>query len=313
MHGTRPAGVTALDVSRDGALLATGGKDKHVQIYDKSTGKIAATLKGHTKEITHVAFAQSSIGFEHGNVAADAQAPTYVVSSAADDSVRVWQAAEKGGFTLLHTLSEFKGAVTGLGIHPSGEIFATSSKDGSIVIFDVSSGRQLLRTETPHEFTSLDVHPDGILVAAGTKDGAIYIYDIRSGQQSASFTSDASGSIVSSLSFSENGYLLASATGAQVEVWDLRKLNKTTSITLESLPSKSEGSVVRFDPSAQFLAIGGGGVRILANKSWEVLWTSGDGDAPTADVTDLKWTWSSGALILSSLDRTVRTFATKVE
>lgn len=309
MHGTKPPGVTSLDVSLNGSLILTGGRDKQVQVYNKSTGKIAATLKGHTKEVTRVAFAQSSVGLEHGNVSADKAGvpPPFAISASADHSVRVWRAAEEGknAYALSHTVNDFKDTVSGLAAHPCGDYFVASSNDGSWAVYDLTSGSRLLHVQTAHQFASLDVHPDGVLLAAGTTAGTVIIYDLRTGQESATFASDAAGSSVSSLSFSENGYLLASATATQVEIWDLRKLSKSGTIAVEG-----DGSVttsVRFDPSAQFLAVVGADVRVYANKTWELLFKAEEGHS--APATDVKWQWSDGALITAGLDRTVRTFA----
>ena len=310
MHNTKQPGVTTLDVSPSGTLLLTGGKDKQVQVFDRSSEKVLATLKGHTKEITQVAFAVPTMELQFGSPST--VAPSFAVSASADASVRVWKAAEKAGaFVLAHTINDFKAAVTGVCVHPCADLFAAASKDGSWALFDLSTGSRLLRGvaagSEEQEWTCLDIHPDGILMALGTTNGSIRILDIRTGQQSASFQTESGGQAVTSLSFSENGYLLASATASQVEVWDLRKLVKAGSIAVEG-----DGKIkvtVRFDPSAQFLAVVGADVRIYANKTWQLLWS--DDASNTAEVSDVKWDWTNGSLVTASLDRTVRTFAPK--
>lgn len=314
MHGTKPPGVNALDVSNDGTLIVTGGRDKQVQVYNRTTGKIAAALKGHTKEITSVAFAQSTVGLEHGGSVADTGRPGFVVSASADHSVRVWRSVDEGksAYALAQTLSDFKGVVSGLAMHPSGDIFAAAARDGTVAVYDVATGSQLLRAETSHGFTSLEVHPDGVLLAAGTAAGRIIVLDVRTLVESAAFDSEAgNAAAVSSLSFSENGYLLASATSTHVEVWDLRKLTRAGTIQMDGDDTGSS-TVVRFDPSAQMFAVAAGAaVRVYANKTWELLWQAIEDDAHSANVTAARWLWASGALITASLDRTVRAFAPK--
>lgn len=312
MHTTRSPGVTALDVSLDGDLLLTGGKDKQVQVYRRSTGKTVGTLKGHSDAVNQVLFVKSLVGIEFGNVSGSAEVPQWAISASADHSVQIWKADEKDKnvYTAAHTIKSFKKSITGLAIHPSGLYFAAASEDGTIEFFDVSSGERLLQITTSNQFTSLDIHPDGVLLAAGTSSGSILIYDVRTGQESASFSSESS-TVVSSLNFSENGYLLASSTSTLVEIWDLRKLSKSGSIPLESVDAKVNASPVnvQFDPSAQFLAIVGSDIRIYANKTWQLLWSSND--AHSAPITSCKWSWNSGALFTSSLDRSVRIFASQ--
>jgi pre-mRNA-processing factor 19 len=305
MHSTKQPGVTSLDISTDGSLLLTGGNDKQVQVFDYTNDKLLATLKGHTKGITRVAFAIPMIGLEFGSESNEVGTPTYAVSASVDSSVRVWKAEESGKtFTLAHTITEFKSAVTGICIHPCADYFAAVSKDGSWGLYDLSTGSKLLQGTSAQELTSLDIHPDGILIALGTTSGLIQIVDIRTGQESATFQAE-SKEEVTSLSFSENGYYLASATMTQVEVWDLRKLIKAGTIAIEG--DGKVKTVVRFDPSAQFLAVVGNDVRIYANKTWQLLWS--DDASNTAEVSDVKWNWTSGNLVTASLDRTVRTFS----
>lgn len=66
-------------------------------------------------------------------------------------------------------------------------------------------------------------HPDGALFAAADSDSVIHIWDALKGERVQTFEGHA-GSI-SSLSFSENGYYLATGDdSANVKIWDLRKV-----------------------------------------------------------------------------------------
>ncbi|KIJ40188.1 hypothetical protein M422DRAFT_107379, partial [Sphaerobolus stellatus SS14] len=57
LHASSPAGINSLALSKtQPSLFLTGGNDKIVQLYDRDAGKVAATLKGHTKKVNIVAF-----------------------------------------------------------------------------------------------------------------------------------------------------------------------------------------------------------------------------------------------------------------
>ena len=77
-----------------------------------------------------------------------------------------------------------------------------------------------------------------------------------------------SGSI-SALSFSENGYYLATAADDNcVRLWDLRKLKNFKTLNLD------EGYEVRdlcFDNSGTYLAVAGTDVRVYQCKQWQDL------------------------------------------
>lgn len=152
--------------------------------------------------------------------------------------------------------------------------------------------------------TAIAFHPDGAIFGVGSSDSFIRIFDTITGKCIATFPghSDVGGKEVVSLSFSENGYTLASAANgsSQVKLWDLRKLSNSANIDLD------EGhvvNVVRFDESAQYLAVGGSDLRVYLNKTWAELVKSEDN---TAEVTGVAWGVAGTEIATASLDRTVR-------
>ncbi len=79
---------------------------------------------------------------------------------------------------------------------------------------------------------------------------------------------------VRGLSFSENGYYLATAADDGVKVWDLRKLKNFK--TLEAPAGTAAGAplAVGFDFSGQNLAIGGSDARVVGVKQdWAALFS----------------------------------------
>ena len=59
--------MISVDWSNDGGLIATGGNDTTVQVWDARTGKSLRGLKGHTRALEDVAF--SSDGARLASVA----------------------------------------------------------------------------------------------------------------------------------------------------------------------------------------------------------------------------------------------------
>ncbi len=57
-------------------------------------------------------------------------------------------------------------------------------------------------------YTRVQFHPDGLLLGAATEDALVRIYDIKAAQKTAATFKGHSGK-VQGLSFSENGYFLA--------------------------------------------------------------------------------------------------------
>lgn len=64
---------------------------------------------------------------------------------------------------------------------------------------------------------------------------------------------------VTAISFSENGYFLATAAQDGVKLWDLRKLKNFRSLTPYN--NKTATNTVDFDYSGSYLAVGGSDIR----------------------------------------------------
>ncbi|WWC66302.1 uncharacterized protein I206_100203 [Kwoniella pini CBS 10737] len=294
LHATKPAGITALDVAKDGNTVVTGGADKAVQIFDLEASKVLGTLKGHTKAVTHVAFREK----EGENKLA--------ISASADKTVKIW-GEENGKWSNKANLTGHKGEINGLAIHPSGSYVAAGSSDSTWSLYDIEQATEIVKysalpgVEGSFAYTSFSVHPDGILHGGGTKDGSVRVWDIRQSSSLAA-TLDSHQSPLTTLSFSENGYYLATAADASqtVNVFDLRKLDIVSSWTL---PSENTISEVRFDPSAQFLSVGGTDLRIYANKTWEELLKFDDN---AGVLTGARFVKNGSQVVLSGLDRTLR-------
>ncbi|CAD6893457.1 unnamed protein product [Tilletia controversa] len=334
MHSTKPPGITSLDLSPATSELAlTGGNDKVVQIYNRQSGKVSSTLKGHTKKINAVAWTHNG-EIKLGEAAAPAEGedfnPAHAVSGSEDGSVRVWAHKGDGTYALSHTLvvspasGKTKSPVVGVAVHPCGTIVGAATRDGHWALFDMLSGDLLLRVGAPeagsepedeaeggYEYASFAFHPDGGLLAAGTRGGVVRVWNVSSGTKASTFRTQLSGEL-HSLSFSENGYYLAvaAASSADVEVWDLRKVTMAASIAHPAGSSLGPGAIqaVAFDPSAQFLAVVGPDVRVYANKSWALL---ASWEENAAEVTSVRWDLRDGSLVVGGLDRTLRVLGTK--
>ncbi|KAM0786382.1 hypothetical protein ACM66B_001850 [Microbotryomycetes sp. NB124-2] len=301
LHGTKPPGIAALDVADGGQLFVTGGLDKNVILYNRSTDKIVATLKGHKDKVTAVI---ASPTIEDG-------IPSFLVSASVDKTVRLW--SPSGSKTVYGTSSvSLSGEVTSISLHPSHSLLAAASSDGSWSILDLASGKPavILTGSLPSDVgegtsnTAIAFHPDGAIFGVGSSDSRIRIFDTVSGKCIASFDghSQVGGGPISSLSFSENGYTLASAAhdSNQVKLWHLSKLTNSANI---DLPQGQVVNVVKFDESAQFLCVGGTDVRVYQNKTWEELFKSEENGA---EVTGVGFSNLGKEVLVAGIDRTVR-------
>ena len=108
---------------------------------------------------------------------------------------------------------------------------------------------------------------------------------------------------ISTLSFSENGYYLATAADdACVKLWDLRKLKNFRTIELED---KYEVKDLCFDQSGTYLAVAGTDIRVYLCKQWTDLKVFQD---HTAMATGVRFGKHASYIASTSMDRTLKLY-----
>lgn len=192
----------AVDVRPDGALIASGGSDAVVHVWDAATGREVRQLTGHTGDIEAIAFSPDG---------------TKIVSGAADFSAILWDT--RTGSELLR----FKGHRLPLRevlFSPNSRMILTASSDAELVVWDVQTGEELHRL-LGHgtAILSADIHPDSTAAASGGRDGTVLLWNLTTGEQIGQLE-NMSGS-VNALAFSPSGQLLATGTGdGRLIIWD---------------------------------------------------------------------------------------------
>lgn len=292
LHSPSIPGILCLDVlPTQEEMIVTGGADNNVVVYNRTTEKIVDTLKGHSKKITDVKF------HPQGKL---------VFSTSQDATSIIWNLDQKTGkYAVEHTLKDHSSEVVGCTLHPSGSYLITASTDNTWCFYDINTGvcRQKVSDEKVTEgYSQVSFHPDGIILGCGTVDSVVRIFDVQSQKNAANFRGHTGK--VTALSFSENGYYLA--TGDEkgvVKLWDLRKLQN-----FHTIPFKSADPIgaLEFDQSGSYLAVTGQDVTVYTCKQWETVKTWTD---HTKDVTAFKFGKNASWFATASKDRSVKVFS----
>ena len=158
--------ITALAISPDDRWLVTGGWFSadgalepccgDVRVYDLSTRKLVALLKGHTDALTSLAF--SSDG-------------RHLLSGSADKTAILW---DVGSRTALREFSSHKAAVTNAAFVDGGATVVTAGSDGSVRLWSTSDGAVKREYRLSAPVTALAISPQGVLIAAGLANGEIH-------------------------------------------------------------------------------------------------------------------------------------------
>lgn len=243
LHSASVPGILALDInSSDNSKILTGGNDKNATIFNKETEQVVTILKGHQKKLTKVIYHPDE---------------STVVTASSDTTIRVWNVPTSQTTLLLRC---HEGPVTGLSLHPTGDYILSTSEDKCWAFTDIRTGRLLTKNLDINErsLTAAQFHPDGLIFGTGTEDAQVLIWDLKEQSNVANFPGHVGG--ISAISFSENGYYLATAASSDscVKLWDLRKLKNFKTIQLE------DGYEVKdlcFDQSGTYLAVAGSDIR----------------------------------------------------
>ncbi|KAG0329672.1 Pre-mRNA-processing factor 19 [Dissophora globulifera] len=294
LHAARSPGITSLDLDAKNGLVLTGGNDKNALVFSQSEEKVVATLKGHSKKITHVAWTGRS----------EEAGQDMALTASADHTVKIWTADKSYGYHAAHTLSGHTAEVTGLCVHPTKDYVATASLDSSWAFHDLETGSTLLTArsdEVTKGYSSAAFHPDGLLFGTGTTESAVKIWDVRTKEAVASFEGHVGS--VKTMAFSENGYLMAAAgENNEVSIWNLRTLEIVQKL---SVADQGVINALAWDQSGTYLGVGGTDTRIFKVKTWQELANLTDN---TAEVTSLKFGPLGDYLVAGSLDRSLRIF-----
>jgi WD40 repeat protein len=180
----------AITFSNDGALLAAGGREGRVKLWDTATAKQLATLEGHVGIVWSVA------------ISPDART---LASAGADGKIVLWDA--KTG-TEKMTISAHTNAVVDVLFVCDGNTLASAGLDSSIKFWDANTGR-LFSTLKGHEasVSCLAPFPDGQRVASACQDGTVKMWSVPNRNDSVFL--DISMGMIVGVAFSPDGRQLA--------------------------------------------------------------------------------------------------------
>lgn len=281
LKGHRGA-VNSVAFDPQSGMLASGGDDRKVKLWEARSGKLLRTLEGHTNVIWSVAFdprgeTLASGGYDDSvklwkarsgklvrtikdddagtvySVAFDPQGGT-VVRGSAYKGIDFWD-AQSGAFS--RSLETFHGVLRSIAFDLQGEKLASGSYDDSMVkLWDARSGK-LFRTLGGHQDSVYGVafDPKGSTLASGSADRTVKLWEAKSGDLLR--TLEGHTNEVYAVAFSPNGRLLASQSSDQtVRLWSCETW-ETVAIIPEATQEGVWSSALAFHRTLPLLATAG--------------------------------------------------------
>ena len=261
---TREIGEVAF--SPDGKTFASGSNDNTIKLWSVDGGREIKTLSGHTDWVWAVAFSPNGKTLASGSL---------------DKTIKLWN-VETGQEIMPLTGSVVgvetppvdgrrdRNGVQAVAFSPDGKTLASGSRDRTVRLWDVASGRELhiLYNHTDWVY-SVAFSPDGKTLASGSKDNTIKLWDVASGQELKTITGHDDS--VLSVAFSPDRETLASgSTDQTIRVWEIASRKELKSFKVRT------GSIfsVKFSPNGETLASGGGDntIRLWDINSEKQIW-----------------------------------------
>lgn len=217
---TFPTGsaANAVKISADKTKLAACFANGTIRVYSLETGSLVATLTGHTKGVSAIAFSPID---------------SNVVASGSDDlTIRVWSIAKHKCIRILkkHTYH-----ITTVAFNSRGNLLVSGAADETIVVWDLTTGRSL-KTLAAHSdpVSSVCLTPDDTVVVSASHDGLMRLFDTETGQclktliynstshgTATASTKDVVNFPISNVMVSPNGkYILSSSLDGKLRLWD---------------------------------------------------------------------------------------------
>ena len=194
--------VTSVAFSDNASILASGGYDKMVRLWDVSTGKLIDTLAGHQYAVLKVEFSPS------GDI---------LVSGGSNGNIYYWDL--KTG-NPIRTIAVHTDRIENISFSKTGDKLVSSDADDIIRLWDVSTG-SLLKTITPNRNTySVKISPDGNTLASSHLR-AVILWNVSTGELINMATGHSRA--IYGLAFSPDGKTLIS--GSHDHTMIVRKIN----------------------------------------------------------------------------------------
>jgi len=315
--------VGTVSFNHKGNLLATGGEDKTIRLWDSETGKLKQALTGHQASIRGLAFP-----IENSQT---------LFSGGEDQSVKIWDIISG---KCNRSIQGYTNPVWSITFSPKGSLLVSGGEDRLVRLWDVSTEDKIYRDLTRHQHLvrTLAFNTEGTLLASGSYDGTVVVFHtttwkiVKTIKEDKSLENENSGRVIS-VAFSQDSKKLAVSYyyGKKVSLWDIEQWKLIT--TISDFTERVRD--VAFCPNKDILAISNDSTKEPIIKLWDIkerqdirclkghtspVWSlsfSRDGKilaSGSADKTIRLWNWETGESIeLKGHESRIRSIAVSAD
>ena len=186
-----------IDFNPSGTIIAGASYGNFLSVYDRKTGELLKTMKGHEDYVISVTFSPDG---------------KTIVSGSSDKTVRLWNTDT---WEEKMVLDGHEAQVTSVAFSPDGTMFASASLDTTVRLWDANTGAEIsvIDGHAPN-FSKVIFSPDGTTIVSVDSTPTIYLWDAGTAEQKKVIKSDEFG--VHSVAFSPDGNVLATGNESGV-------------------------------------------------------------------------------------------------
>ncbi len=234
--------ISAVAISPNGKLMASGGLDKKLNVWNLESGELVESLPGHEFGIQTVAFSPDSKTLVAGG--GDDRAPDW--HRRLHGEVKIWTIQSDQEPQTL----QVSAAVTSVAYSADQRFIAVGLFDGKTLLADANKVKTLRTIEQSSPVTCVRFSSDSKVLATATTDGLVKLWEVGTGSEVATYRGHRGH--VDSLAFSHKGLWLASGgMDRTIRIWDANIHPERTRIPL---PAWSIHTVAFTEDSQSLLA-----------------------------------------------------------
>jgi WD40 repeat protein len=284
-HGHSDSVLTAI-WSSNSKRIASGSRDKTVQVWDAMNGKNAFIYTAHSDSVTTVAWSPDG---------------KHIASSSDDKTVQVWDAADGGNALTYHGHSD---SVITVAWSPDSKHIVSGGQDNTVQVWDATNGSNVF-IYRGHTSTVNTVawSPDGKHIASASGDNTVQIWNTSDGKNTFSYREH--NDAVNAIAWSPDSKRVVSASSDKtVQVW-----GATNGVIFLTYRGHTHAvNIVACSPDGKRIASGG------QDKTVQV-WDVTDGgnvfiyQGHTDVVNAVAWSPDGKSIASGSGDKTVRVWS----
>lgn len=274
--------VSCVAVTRDGKLVASGGVDRTIRIWDAATRQSTGVLEGHDGEVHAAAFSPDGKLLATGEMY---------------KKLKIWDVAARKE---LQMFKDIEGAVLGLAFTPDGKRVFAACKDNLARVWTVGSAADAKTLKHNWAVNGIAVSPDGKLVATIDDDGHVNLWDATTLTPGKTMQHASTGR---SVAFSADGKTLVTGGGEMVKLWDV-------ATGAEKASAKFDANAVAITHDGAIVVVGTQDNLVVALNASDLslIWKAEKHERP---VTGVAIAQDGKTAFTSSMDYTLRAWKLK--